>query len=324
MARAIRITATGGPDVMHWVPTEPGDPGPGEVRLRQHAVGCNFIDIYHRKGAMPLPLPSGLGMEAAGVVEAVGAGVSHLRPGDRVAYVDKLTGAYADVRVMSAAPLVALPEAISFEQAASMMTRGLTAQLLLRRAYRVQPGDAVLVHAAAGGVGQITCQWAKALGATVIGTVGSPAKAEVARAHGCDLAVVQGSDDLVQQVRQATGGRGVAAVYDSVGRDTFTQSLDCLRPQGLMVAFGASSGPIPPLDSMDLLKRGSLFFTRLTLAHYTARRDDLDAMVAELFEVVGSGQVKVQPSQRYALADVAQAHADIEARQTTGSTILLP
>ncbi|UUX97887.1 quinone oxidoreductase [Aquabacterium sp. J223] len=307
---------------MQWLATDPGEPGPGQVRLRQVAVGCNFIDIYQRRGSMPLPLPSGLGMEAAGVVQAVGEGVRHVAVGDRVAYVDKVTGAYADERVVSAEPLVRLPDGVGFEQAASMMTRGLTAQLLLRRAYAVQPGDAVLVHAAAGGVGQIACQWAKALGALVIGTVGSAAKAEVARAHGCDLALVQGRDDVVAQVRAATAGAGVAVVYDSIGRDTLMQSLDCLRPRGLMVAFGATSGPLPALDTMALLKRGSLFFTRLTLAHYTAQRPELEAAVAELFAVVASGAVKVGPSQVFALAEAAKAHAAMEARQTTGATVL--
>lgn len=324
MPHAIRFHRTGGPEVLQWEAVEPAAPGPGEVRVRHHAVGLNYIDTYHRSGLYPVPLPSGIGQEAAGVVEAVGEGVTEVAPGDRVAYAGGPLGAYAEVRNLPANVLVKLPDAISFEQGAAMMLQGLTAQYLLRRTYRVQPGDTVLIHAAAGGVGTIACQWAKALGATVIGTVGSDEKAAIARAHGCDHAIVYTRENFVERVRELTGGEGVPVVYDSIGADTFMASLACLRPLGMMVLFGASSGPVPPFDCTLLAKMGSLFLTRPTLFTYAAKRADLLAMAAELFEVVAAGAVKVEINQRYALADAAQAHRDLEARRTTGSTVLLP
>jgi NADPH2:quinone reductase len=324
MPHAIRFHRTGGPEVLQWEAVEPAAPGPGEVRVRHHAVGLNYIDTYHRSGLYPVPLPSGIGQEAAGVVEAVGEGVTEVAPGDRVAYAGGPLGAYAEVRNLPANVLVKLPDTISFEQGAAMMLQGLTAQYLLRRTYRVQPGDTVLIHAAAGGVGTIACQWAKALGATVIGTVGSDEKAAIARAHGCDHAIVYTRENFVERVRELTGGEGVPVVYDSIGADTFMASLACLRPLGMMVLFGASSGPVPPFDCTLLAKMGSLFLTRPTLFTYAAKRADLLAMAAELFEVVAAGAVKVEINQRYALADAAQAHRDLEARRTTGSTVLLP
>lgn len=324
MPYAIRFHRTGGPEVLQWEDVPVGEPGPGEARLRHHAVGLNFIDVYHRSGLYPVPLPSGLGTEAAGVVEAVGADVTGLAPGDRVAYATGPLGAYAEARLMPADRLVKLPPAIGFEQAAAMMLQGLTAQYLLRRTYPVKPGDTVLIHAAAGGVGLIACQWAKALGATVIGTVGSDAKAAVARAHGCDHTIVYTREDFPARVRELTGGQGVAVVYDSIGRDTFRGSLDCLRPLGMMVSFGNSSGPVPAFEPALLAQKGSLFFTRPSLFTYTARRADLTAMAAELFEVVLSGQVNIAVNQTYPLREAARAHADLEARRTTGSTVLIP
>lgn len=324
MPNAIRIERTGGPEVLQWRAVEVGEPGPTEVRLRHHAVGLNFIDIYHRTGLYPLPLPSGIGLEGAGIVEAVGAGVTDVSMGDRVAYAGGPVGAYAQVRCMPADRLVRLPEGIGFEQAAAMMLQGLTAQYLLRRTYPVKAGDVVLIHAAAGGVGLITCQWASALGATVIGVVGSDAKAELALAHGCRYPIVSTRENLTQRVREITGGAGVAVVYDSVGKDTFMASLDCLRPLGLMVSFGNASGPVPPVDVALLAQKGSLFLTRPTLFTYTAKRDDLLRMARDLFDVVVSGTVKIEVNQTYALADAARAQQDLEARRTTGSTVLLP
>lgn len=324
MPHAIRFHQTGTPDVLQWEACDPGVPAPGEARVRHHAVGLNYIDTYHRSGLYPVPLPSGIGLEGAGVVEAVGDGVVDLAPGDRVAYAGGPLGAYAEVRNIPADRLVKLPDAISFEQGAAMMLQGLTAQYLLRRTYRVQPGDTILIHAAAGGVGLIVCQWAKALGATVIGTVGSDEKAALARAHGCDHPIVYTREKFAERVREITGGEGVPVVYDSIGADTFTDSLSCLRPLGMMVLFGAASGPVAPFDCGVLAKMGSLFLTRPTLFTYTAKRTDLVAMAAELFEVVSAGKVKIEINQRYALRDAAQAHRDLEARKTTGSTILLP
>ncbi len=321
---AIRFHQTGGPEVLVWEEIAVTEPGPGEARIRHEAVGLNFIDVYHRSGLYPVPLPSGLGLEGAGVVEAVGEGVSDLVPGDRVAYAGGPLGAYGEVRCLPAHRLVKLPEAISFQQGAAMMLQGLTAQYLLRRTYKVQAGDTILIHAAAGGVGLMVCQWAKALGATVIGTVGSSAKAELALAHGCDHAIVYGREDFAARVREITGGAWVPVVYDSVGRDTFAGSLDCLAPLGLMVSFGSSSGPVPPFDLALLTQKGSLFLTRPTLMTYTAKRDDLVAMAAELFQVVIGGKVKIEVRQSYALKDAAVAHQDLEARKTTGSTVLLP
>ncbi len=325
MTHAIRIHETGGPEVMRWESIEVGEPGPGEVRLRQTAVGLNFIDVYFRTGLYPLPsLPGGLGMEAAGVVEDVGEGVTTLKEGDRVAYATPPPGAYAEARIMPAARLVKLPDNIEERTAAAMMLRGMTAHYLLRRIHRVEPGDTVLIHAAAGGVGLIACQWARRLGATVIGTVGTDAKAEIARAHGCDHPIVYTREDFVARVREITGGKGVDAVYDSVGKETFMGSLDCLRPLGMMVTFGNASGPVPAFEPALLAKKGSLFLTRPTLFHYTSTPEDLNWAAGDLFEVVGSGAVKIEINQTYALKDAAQAHRDLEGRKTTGSTVLLP
>ena len=320
----IRFDQTGGPDVLQWVEAPLDAPAAGEVQVRHRAVGVNFIDTYHRSGLYPVPLPSGLGQEAAGVVEAVGEGVSEFLPGDRVAYAGGPVGAYSDVRNIAAAELVKRPEVLSFEQGAAVMMQGLTAQYLLRRTYRVQPGDTLLIHAAAGGVGLIACQWAKALGATVIGTVSSDAKAELARRHGCDHTIVTSREKVSQRVRELTAGEGVAVVYDSVGKDTFFDSLACLRPLGMMVSFGNASGPVPAFEPSLLMKMGSLFLTRPTLFHYTQRRADLLAMAGELFDVVASGQVRISVNQRYPLRDAALAHAALEARRTTGSTVLIP
>ena len=324
MPHAIRINQTGGPDVLCWEAVDVPAPAPGEATVRHHAVGLNYIDTYHRTGLYPLPLPSGIGLEGAGVVEAVGEGVTEVKVGDRVAYAGGPIGAYAEVRNIPAHRLLILPDSIGFDTGAAMMLQGLTAAYLLRKTYRVQPGDAVLIHAAAGGVGLIACQWAKALGATVIGTVGSPAKAELARAHGCDHVIDYTAENFTQRVRDITGGEGVPVVYDGVGKDTFMGSLDCLRPMGMMVSYGNASGPVPPVDLILLSQKGSLFITRPTLMTYTAKRADLAALGAELFERVASGQVRIEVNQRYALRDAAQAHRDLEARKTTGSTILLP
>jgi NADPH:quinone reductase len=324
MVKAIRFDKTGGPEVMKWVDVDVGEPAAGEIRIKHHAVGLNYIDVYFRNGLYPLPLPGGLGMEGAGEVVAVGDGVSGFKPGDRVAYAARPPGAYAQERVMPASHLVRLPDAIGYEEAASVMLQGLTAQYLLRRTYRVKAGDTILIQAAAGGVGLLVCQWAKALGATVIGTVGSDEKAEIAKQHGCDYPIVYTRENFTKRVREITNGAGVPVVYDSIGKDTFTASLDCLAPLGLFVTFGNSSGPLPPIDSSELAGRGSLFFTRPTLFTFTSKRSDLELMAAELFDVLVSGKVKTSVNQRYALADVAKAHEDLEARRTTGSTILLP
>jgi len=324
MTHAIRIHETGGPEVLRWEEVSLGDPPPGQVTIEHEAVGLNFIDIYHRTGLYPLPLPSGIGLEGAGVVTAVGAGVTEFRRGDRVAYAGGPPGSYAEARHMPADRLVKLPDAIDFKTAAAMMLQGLTAQYLLRRTYRVQPGDTILIHAAAGGVGLIVCQWAKTLGANVIGTVSSDEKAVLARAHGCDHPIIYTRENFTQRVREITGGEGVPVVYDSIGKDTFFGSLDCLRPLGMMVTFGNASGPVPPLDLLELSKRGSLFVTRPTLFGYTAKRADLLAMAAELFEVVTSGKVRIEVNQTYPLKDAAQAQIDLAARKTTGSTVLLP
>ena len=322
MTQAIRIHRTGGPEVLETVDVEVGEPGPGEARVRQHAVGLNYIDVYFRNGLYPQPLPAGIGMEAAGVVEAVGEGVTHVAPGDRVAYAGNPTGAYAEVRNLPAAILLRLPDAIGFDTAAAMMLKGMTAQYLLRRTFRVQPGQTILLHAAAGGVGLIASQWAKSLGATVIGTVGSDEKAELARAHGCDHTIVYTREDFVARVRDITGGQGVPVVYDSIGKDTFQGSLDCLAPFGMMVSFGNASGPVPPMPLTAL--KGMLYLTRPSLMPYTARRTDLEATAGELFDVVSRGVVDVRIDQRYRLAEAQQAHRDLEARRTTGSTLLVP
>lgn len=324
MVQAIRFHETGGPEVLRWETVEVGEPAPGQARVRHAAVGLNFIDTYHRSGLYPLPLPSGLGLEGAGVVESVGEGVANVAPGDRVAYAGGPVGAYSEVRNMPADRLLKLPEGLDFQTGAAMMLQGLTSAYLLRRTYRVQPGDAVLIHAAAGGVGLIACQWAKAIGATVIGTTSSEAKAELARAHGADHIIFYGHEDVAKRVREMTGGEGVAVVYDGVGKDTFAGSLDSLRPLGMMVSYGNASGPVAPFDPLLLSQKGSIFITRPTLMHYTAKRADLEALGSELFDVVTSGKVKIEVNQRYALKDAAQAHRDLEARKTTGSTILLP
>ena len=324
MPHAIRIHRTGGPEVLQWEAVDVPSPAAGEVRIRHSAVGLNFIDTYHRTGLYPLPLPAGIGLEGAGTVEALGEGVNDLQVGDRVAYAGGPVGAYAEVRNIPAHRLLKLPDSIGFDTAAAMMLQGLTAAYLLRKTYRVQPGDAVLIHAAAGGVGLIACQWAKALGATVIGTVGSAAKAELAKAHGCDHVINYSTENFTQRVREITGGEGVAVVYDGVGKDTFMGSLDSLRPMGMMVTYGNASGPVPPLDLLLLSQKGSLFVTRPTLMNYTARREDLLALGEELFAMVVAGKVKIEVHQRYALRDAAQAHIDLEARKTTGSTILIP
>jgi NADPH2:quinone reductase len=327
MTHAIRIHETGGPEVMRWEEVGAGETAPlqpGEASIRHAAVGLNFIDIYHRSGLYPLPLPSGLGLEGAGVVEAVGSAVTDLKPGDRVAYAGGPPGAYAEVRNIPADRLVKLPDSIDFRTAAAMMLQGMTAQYLLRRTYRVQPGDTILIQAAAGGVGLIVCQWAKALGATVIGTVGSDEKAALAKAHGCDHPILYTRENFVARVKEITNGEGVPVVYDSIGKDTFAGSLDCLRPMGMMVTFGNASGPVPPVDTLELSKRGSLFLTRPSLFTYVAKRSDLLATAQELFDVVTSGKVKIEVNQTYALKDAAQAHIDLAARKTTGSTILLP
>jgi len=324
MPKAIRIRQHGGPEVLEWVDVEVGAPGPGEVRLRQTAVGLNYIDTYHRSGLYPQKLPAILGTEAAGVVEAVGEGVIDFAPGDRAAYAGSAPGAYAEARLMPAARLVKLPRAISDRTAAAVMLKGMTAHYLLRRTFVVKRGDTLLVHAAAGGVGSMLVPWARHLGATVIGTAGSREKVELALALGCHHAIDYRSEDFVARVKELTGGRGVDVVYDSVGRDTFMKSLDCIRPLGMMVSFGNASGPPPALDPLVLSQKGSLFLTRPTLATYTAHRAALLRAAKALFHVVRHGIVKVDVSRTYALQDAAQAHRDLEARKTTGSTLLLP
>jgi NADPH2:quinone reductase len=322
MPKAIRIHETGGPEVLRWEEVEVGRPGPGEALLRQTAVGLNFIDTYHRTGLYPLPLPAVLGMEGAGVVEEVGAGVSEVKPGDRVAYAGVL-GAYTERRLIAADRLVPLPDGVSDIQAAAMMLKGMTAEYLLRRTHRVQRGETILVHAAAGGVGLIMCQWAKHLGATVIGTVGSDEKAELARANGCDHPIVYTRENFTERVRALTGGAGVPVVYDSVGKDTFLTSLDCLHPRGLMVTFGNASGAVPPFSIGLLAQKGSLFLTRPVLMAYTAKREDLLASARALFEVVASGVVKIKLERTWPLEAAAAAHRELEGRRTTGSTVFI-
>jgi NADPH2:quinone reductase len=324
MAKAIRYARTGGPEVMEVVDVEVGEPGQGEARVRNHAIGLNFIDVYFRNGLYPAPLPGGLGQEGAGVVEAVGPGVTHVRPGDRVAYAARPNGAYSELRLMPADILVKLPDAIDFETGAAMMLQGLTVQYLFRRTYPLKAGDTILFHAAAGGVGLIACQWARAMGVNLIGTVGSNEKAELARSHGAAHVINYNTEDVVQRVLEITKGAKVPVVYDSVGKDTFTRSLDCLQPLGLMVSFGNSSGAVPPFALSELVSRGSLYITRPTLQTYAAKREDLEAMAADLFEMVTSGKIKIEIHQRFPLADAAQAHIALESRRTTGKTILLP
>jgi len=324
MSHAIRMHAYGGPEVLKWESLDPGEPGRGEALVRQTAVGLNFIDIYQRTGLYPGPLPAVPGREAAGAVVALGPGTRGLAVGDRVAYVSGQSGAYAQLRCLPADRLVKIPEGVSDRLAAAAMLKGMTACFLLRRTHRVRKGDAVVIHAAAGGVGSIAAQWARSLGATVIGVVGSGAKAETARQHGCHHVLVLGRDDLPLRVREITGGEGADVVYDSVGKDTFMTSLDCLRRFGLMVSYGNASGPVPPIAPLELSKRGSLFLTRPTLFDYIAPRRDLERAARELFEVIGRGVVRIEIGQTYALEDVAQAHRDLEARRTTGSTVLIP
>jgi NADPH:quinone reductase len=327
MPRAIQITAHGGPEAMQLVDLPVGNPGPGEIRIRHQASGLNFIDVYQRTGLYQNPLPLTLGMEGAGVVEAVGEGVAHLKVGDRAAYASNPPGSYSDARVMPAKNVVRLPDAIDFETGAAMMLKGLTAQYLLRRTLPVEGlerGDFVLFHAAAGGVGLIACQWAKALGLQLIGTAGSAAKCRLALAHGAAHAIDYSQEDFVARVKAITGGKGVKLVYDSVGKDTFERSLECLRPFGLLASFGNASGPVPPFAPGILGAKGSLYLTRQTLFTHIATRERTQQMADELFDVVTRGDVKIRIDQRYPLADVAQAHRDLEARKTTGCTILLP
>ena len=321
MVQAIRVHQAGGPEVLQWEDVEIGQPAAGQVLLRQQAVGLNFIDVYHRTGLYPQSSPFTPGTEGAGVVEAVGPEVAGLKVGDRVAYAGPI-GAYAEARLIDADRLVKLPDEISFEQAAAMMLQGMTVRMLLKGVRELKAGETILVHAAAGGVGLILCQWASAIGATVIGTVSTEEKAELARSHGCDHPIVYTRQDFVAEVDRITGGAKLPVVYDSVGRDTFLKSLDCLHPRGLMVSYGNASGPPDPIPPTLLAQKGSLFLTRPTLFHYIATRDELEQSASDLFEMVLSGKVKVEVAQRYALKDVSQAHRDLEARKTTGSTIL--
>ena len=322
--KAIRIESNGGPEVMQWVDVEVGAPGPGEVLIRQEAVGLNYIDVYFRTGLYPQEMPGALGMEGAGVVEAIGEGVDLVAVGDRVAYANRPIGAYAQKRVVPQEILVKLPDEISFEQAAGMMLQGLTVQYLVTDSYVVKPGDQVLLHAAAGGVGLMAVQWLKALGARVIGTVGSAEKAALAKSYGCDECIIYTEEDFVARTRELTDGKGVNVVYDSIGKDTFDGSLDCLAPRGTMVSFGNATGPVEPLNIATLAAKGSLKVTRPTLFAYVTERPLLESMCEDLFNRVLSGQVKIEVNQTYSLADVAQAHIDLESRKTTGSTVLLP
>jgi len=325
MAQAIRMHQAGGPEVLRLEDVAVGEPGPGQARLRHVAVGINFADTYFRTGVYPVPLPAGIGVEASGVVEAVGEGVTNVKPGDRVTYTGFVNtlGAYSTERLIPAAPLIRLPEAISCETAAAMTMRGLTSAYLLRRIWPLAPGDTILLHAAAGGVGLIVSQWAKLLGLNVIGTVSSEAKAEVARAHGCDHVILYGREDVAKRVREITGGTGVAVVYDSVGKDTFAGSLDSLKRRGLLVCVGTASGPIPPIDAMQLAIKGSLFVTRPALADYVADPAEKAALADEIFGHIAAGRIRIEINQRYQLKDAVQAHRDLEARRTTGSSIFV-
>jgi NADPH2:quinone reductase len=324
MPKAIRFHENGGPEVLRWEDVAVGDPGPGEARVRHKACGLNMIDVYQRTGLYKVALPAVAGNEGAGLVEAVGPGVVHVKPGDRVAYAGGPPGSYCEVRNMPADRLCILPEGVPFDQGAAMLLKGMTVQYLIRRTYRVRPGDTVLFHAAAGGVGLIACQWLKALGAKVIGTAGSDEKCALAREHGADVCINYRNEEFTGRVREIGGGAGVPVVYDSVGRDTFTGSLDCLRPFGLLVSFGNSSGPVPPFELALLAQKGSLYVTRPTLHTYTASRADLEATSKELFDIVLAGKVKIRIDRRCALKDAGQAHRDLEARRTTGSCVLLP
>lgn len=324
MPTAILVHRFGGPEVLSHESVETQAPGPGEAWVRQTAVGLNFIDIYERSGLYSNPLPTGLGHEAAGIVAAVGPGVRGVKPGDRVAYATSIPGAYADARRVEADRLVPVPEGVSDRLAAAALLKGMTAQVLLRRTYRVRKGTVAVIHAAAGGVGAIASQWARHLGATVIGVVGNESKAAFARTHGCHEVLVQGRDELAASVRKLTHGRGADVVYDSVGKDTFFASLDALAPLGMMVTYGNSSGPVPPIAPLELARRGSLYLTRPVLFSYVTKRADLLRSARDLFDVIGSGVVRIEIGQTYALKDAAQAHRDLEARRTVGSTVLLP
>jgi NADPH:quinone reductase len=323
MPHAIRLYENGGPEKMQWEEVEVGNPGPGEVRVRNTAVGLNFVDTYHRSGLYPMQLPITLGMEGAGVVEAVGLKVRELKVGDRVAYANPL-GAYADVLLRPAERLVKIPDGIDDKVAAAIMLKGMTAWYLIRRTYKVKKGDTIVMHAAAGGVGQILCQWAKSLGATVIGTVGSDAKAALAKKAGCKHVIVTSKESFVARVKEITKGAGVPVVYDGVGKDTFMESIDCLAPLGMMVSFGNASGAVTQFNPGVLAQKGSLFLTRPTLANYTSKREDLVQAARELFAVVKKKTVRISINQTYPLREAAQAHRDLEARKTTGSTVLLP
>jgi len=324
MPNAIRFHKNGGPEVMQWESVEAGQPGPGEARVRHTAIGVNYIDTYHRSGLYKLALPSGLGTEGAGIVEAVGPGVTDVRSGDRVAYSGGPLGAYSEVRVMPADRLVKLPDGVSEQLAATLMLKGLTVQYLLRQTFPLKGGETILFHAAAGGIGLIACQWARALGVTMIGTVGSDEKAALAKANGCTHTIVYTRENFVERVKQLTGGKGVPVVYDGVGKDTFPASLDCLSPRGMFVSFGNASGPIAAFDILLLSQKGSLYATRPTLATYTASRAAMLKMSEEMFSLVLGGKLVNEARQTYALKDAAQAHRDLESRKTTGATILLP
>jgi NADPH2:quinone reductase len=325
MAQAIRMRRIGAPEVLELVEVPVGEPGPGQVRLRHAAVGINFADTYFRTGVYPVPLPSGLGVEAAGVVDAVGEGVTSVQPGDRVTYTGfaNTLGAYSTERLIPATALIKLPAGIECETAAAMTMRGLTAAYLLRRIWPLHPGDWILLHAAAGGVGLIVSQWAQLLGLNVIGTVSSEAKAEVARAHGCNHVILYQHEDVARRVREITGGAGVRVAFDSVGRDTFSGSLDSLARRGLLVCVGTASGPVPPIDAMQLAVKGSLFVTRPALADYIADPAEKTALAAEIFGHVAAGRIRIEINQRYGLEDAARAHEDLEARRTTGSSIFV-
>ncbi|MPV69368.1 quinone oxidoreductase family protein [Burkholderia sp. BE17] len=325
MAHAVRFHETGGPDVLRWEAVDVGDPGPGQVRLRHEAVGLNFADTYFRSGLYPVPLPSGIGVEAAGVVEAVGPGVTNVAAGDRVTYTGFINtlGAYSTERLIPAAPLIRLPDGIACDTAAAMTMRGLTSAYLLRRIHAFAPGDTLLLHAAAGGVGLIVSQWAKLLGLKVIGTVSSEHKAGIARAHGCDHTIDYSREDVAKRVRELTDGAGVDVVFDSVGRDTFEGSLDSLKRRGLMVCVGTASGPIPPFDPQRLAMKGSLYLTRPALADYIADPAEKNDLAGELFAHVAAGRIRIEINQRYALQDAAQAHRDLESRKTTGSSVFI-
>lgn len=324
MTAAIRISQTGGPEVLKLETFDPGPPKAGEVRVRHRAIGLNFIDIYHRTGLYKLPLPTGLGLEAAGEVEAVGPGVTRFNSGDMVVYASGPIGAYAEASNVPAERAVAIPEGIAFDIAAAVLLKGLTAHYLLRRTYPVKPGQTILFHAAAGGVGVIAVQWAKRLGASVIGTVGSDSKVEIARSLGCDHVIVPARENIANRVREITGGKGVPVAYDSVGRDTFMATLDSLAPLGLFVSFGNASGPVPPFDGALLAQKGSLFFTRPTLMHYVTTASELDAGAGELFDLIRRGDIRIKPPRSFPLAQAAEAHRALESRQTSGSLVLVP